>query len=171
MRPGLPGYEPWYEPILHWMSQLSPWGWVGCISVLFTFLYLLYLMIYWRAYLGEPMELRYDGGYPGVEKILDGELELTNQEIRFKDLWKPDRIYFSIPLAQISAVSNSYGDFSLVTFWFIGAYAVLTQHNFLRITFRDSKGKERIVRFYANRHSKSPKIWKQRLREVIQAKV
>lgn len=170
MRPGLPGYEPWYKPLLDWMNQLTLWEGIGLAFLLFTVLYLFYFMVRWRSYLGEPMELRYESGYPGVEGPLDGELDLTDHELRFRNLWKPSQIHFCIPLTQISGVSTSYGGLSTLAFWAIGASAVLGQHNFLEISLRDPQGRTQRLRFLAGRYSKAPPVWQKRLQEAVKGR-
>lgn len=163
----MPGYEPWYKPFLDWANQLTLWEWIGFAFLLVTILYLFYCMIYRRTHFGESMELRYEGGFPGVEGPLDGEFELADGELCFKDLWKPKQIHFRIPLDRISNVSTRHGGLSTLAYWAIGAPAIFGQHNFLEISLRNSQEKPHALRFIAGRHSKAPQVWWKRLQEAV----
>lgn len=148
-------------------SQFTFWEWFGLLWIGSTILYLIHFAIRWRSYLGEPMELQYQGGYAGIEGPLDGELVLTGQELRFTQLWKPDSVHFQVPLAQILRVSTDASGISVLSYWAIGAPIILGQRNFLVLRIQDAQGAQHTVRFAAHRHSKAPMIWRRWLRSII----
>lgn len=159
----------YYEPyqITTWLRQLSLLEWAGLAFLVFTILFLINFGIRWRTYLGEPMELQYQGGYPGIEDPLDGELKLTGRELRFVDLWNSEKTHFRIPLDQVLGVSTDGSDLSTLSYMRIGAPVVLGECNYLMMRFRDSQGAIRTLQFAAHRYSKAPKIWQDRLRSVL----
>lgn len=131
----------------------------------FIALFFIYCIIYRRKIFGETGTVKYEYGYPDFEGSKEGIIEIKDNKIIFKE-FVGDKVFFSIPLVQITNVTTDYKFMGSLTYWRIGSYGLFGERNYLFITFRQ-EGKEYTVVFSTHRHSFVNEKLKQ---EILDAK-
>lgn len=151
---------------LEYFSTASAWEKGFFVFIIGIITFFLYAIIY-RGKLFETGTVKYDSGYPGFDDSAEGVIVVENDKIIFKELsGSKARIFFSIPLGQITDVSTNSKLMTPFSYWFLGAYAILSERQYLTITFHQ-EGKYYIIWF--STHSKS--IINRKLKEeILQAK-
>ena len=120
---------------------------IGLIAIIF----LLNVVANRKKYLPKSETVKYLYGYPSFDGIKEGIIEITAKDLIFKE-FADERIFFTIPLEQITTVFTEHKPLSALTYFAIGLAGIATERNYLIVKFRRD-GIDHSVKFSAQRES------------------
>ena len=140
-----------YDHLLEGLGCMGGSQIIILITALIIIVFLIAVVVNRKKYLPESETIKYIYGYPAFDNTKEGIIEINDDKVIFKESFG-NKIYFLIPLKQITNVTAHRNPMSAIAYWRLGPAAIAMEVNCLMIKFQQDN-KEYSVEFLANRNS------------------